>query len=270
MEELGDDDLMFTSLPFECLIECLAPLDVDELCSVAATCTALRDVAASDYLWRNLCVRERHGQRLDFNESLGTLSHPDAKKVVGGAEEPSIGRSTSASSSATPWREVYWSSRQTRSTTICIDTGRGYAKYGVASSARPSVLQICQPGAECSQETLYQSAFRKLGLRRADMTKHAMIIAEPFRLAPDVCERERAQWRYETERRVLQGYQVSNLCIVDSASLCLFANALTSGVVVNIGFGMTCATRLIELGTLAARATALLTALPAPLLKSRY
>ena len=34
-------------------------------------------------------------------------------------------------------------------------------------------------------------------------------------------------------------HQVRRLAVVDSASLCLFANKLTSGVVVNIGFGAT-------------------------------
>ncbi len=53
------------------------------------------------------------------------------------------------------------------------------------------------------------------------------LVAEPFALASDSMERERAAWRYETERRILQGYQLRRLAIVDSASLCLFANNLT-------------------------------------------
>ena len=41
------------------------------------------------------------------------------------------------------------------------------------------------------------------------------------------------------ERRILHGFSLKQLCIVDSASLCLFAHNLTSGVVVNIGFANT-------------------------------
>ena len=65
----------------------------------------------------------------------------------------------------------------------------------------------------------------------------AMIVAEPFRLASASAAAERDSWRYATERRVLHGFGLKRLCIVDSASLCLFANKLTSGVVLNIGFG---------------------------------
>ena len=72
-------------------------------------------------------------------------------------------------------------------------------------------------------------------MRSGDLSEHAAIVAEPFRLAHANAERERAAWRYETERRILQGFQLKQVCIVDSASLCLFAHNLTSGVVVNIG-----------------------------------
>ena len=45
--------------------------------------------------------------------------------------------------------------------------------------------------------------------------------------------------RHDVERKYLQYFGLKKLCVVDSASLCLFANSLTSGVVVNIGFGVT-------------------------------
>ena len=84
---------------------------------------------------------------------------------------------------------------------------------------------------------MHQLAFRRLELKRADLPKLAMIVAEPFRLAAASAAAEREHWRHSTERRVLQGFQLKRLCVVDSASLCLFANKLTSGVVINIGFG---------------------------------
>ena len=93
------------------------------------------------------------------------------------------------------------------------------------------------PNPHPHQDTLHQLAFRRLELKRCDLPNMAMIVAEPFRLAAASAAAERDSWRYATERRVLQGFQLKRLCIVDSASLCLFANKLTSGVVLNIGFG---------------------------------
>ena len=63
----------------------------------------------------------------------------------------------------------------------------------------------------------------------------AMIVAEPFRLASASAAAERDSWRYATERRVLHGF--GSAVHRRQRSLCLFANMLTSGVVLNIGFG---------------------------------
>ncbi len=53
----------------------------------------MREVAYSDYIWRTLCVRGRHGAMLDFTESvLGTFSHPDAQDVAPG---PKVARASS-------------------------------------------------------------------------------------------------------------------------------------------------------------------------------
>ena len=65
------------------------------------------------------------------------------------------------SSSGREWRDVFRISQDSLQHTICIDTGRGYAKYGMAD-AQPAMIQICQPNAEASQETLYSEAFRRL------------------------------------------------------------------------------------------------------------
>ena len=235
--------LTLGDLPYECLVECLSHLgSASELARVALVSTALHEATQADFLWRGLCVSGQHGQVLDFKESLGEFRHPDAKPLMAqDVAAPPIATTASASSAGSQpdWRNVYRRSLDSLRTTICIDTGRGYAKYGFAIAERPSVIQICEPGAEASQESLYATSFRRLGLQRADMKQHAVIVSEPYRLAAEANARERAAWRFETERRILQGYQLKELCIVDSASLCLFANNFTSGVVVNIGFGMT-------------------------------
>ena len=238
---VGDEpSIAIDDLPLECLVEvfeCLA--NVKDLLSCAAVSQLFKEVAMSDCLWRSLCVRGQHGGSLDFKEMLGCFSHPDARPLSTPDEPaPPVRRSSSSSSAAgKSWIEVFKLSTESLKSTICIDTGRGYAKYGLASAAGPEQIQICQPRAEATQDSLFPLAFRRLELRRCDLPNMAMIVAEPFRLAAASEEAERQAWRYHMERRVLQGFQLKRICIVDSASLCLFANKLTSGVVVNIGFG---------------------------------
>ena len=172
-----EDSLNVVDLPYECLVEIFLYLDAKELAVVSLACAALRDVAQADCLWRELCVRGQHGASLDFKEMLGTFSHPDARRRriddPEEAEAPVVRRSSSsASSTGTPWRQVYFRSLDTLATTVCIDTGRGYAKYGVADST-PAIIQICQPNAEASQETLAREVFLRLQLRRSDLPKCA-------------------------------------------------------------------------------------------------
>ena len=226
------EPFLLEELPFECLVECLAGLsNAKELAACMLVSKTLFEAASTDVLWRNLCVAGQHGASLDFQQDvLGSFGHPDARDP--NDQEPVVPGQTA-------WKEVYRNSCEAMQTTICIDTGRGYAKYGLADWRRPRPIQICQPGAEATQESVYPVAFRLLNLRRADISAYAAIVSEPFRLASYQCDRERAAWRYETERRILQGFQLKQVCIVDSASLCLFAHNLTSGVVVNIGFANT-------------------------------
>ena len=223
----GDDGLTLEALPIECLVEVLTYLTAAELLNCAEVSTAMREAAEADVLWRNLCVRGSHGQSLDFKESLGSFMHPDAKPLVQAADTdahaadgdgvtapPDLGVQASAASttsSTASWRSIYSRSISSLRTTVCVDTGRGYAKVGFAISDRPLIVQICQPGAEATQESLFPLTFRKLGMRRADLSEHAIIVSEPFRLAAADVERERASWRYETERRILQGFQVWSL-----------------------------------------------------------
>ena len=179
-----------------------------------------KEGAMADCLWRSLCVKGQHGGALDFKEMLGCFSHPDARPLAAAATSsddaaapPAARRSSSSSSAAgKAWIEVYRLSMSSLRNTICLDTGRGYAKYGLANASSPRSIQICQPRAEATQETLYQLAFRRLELRRCDLPEMAMIVAEPFRLAAAAATQEREVWRYSTERRVLQGFQLKKLC----------------------------------------------------------
>ena len=252
VDEPEPQRLFLLDLPYECLVEIFLLLDAAEICAAACCSKEARAVAAADVLWRELCVKGQHGASLQFKEMLGTFSHPDARRAekkeaaaaaadgaaASSAPPPAVRRSSSTSSTGTPWREVYFRSLDTLKNTVCIDMGRGYAKYGLANGT-PAMIQICQPNAEATADSLASLAFRRLNLRRSDLPNLAAIVAEPFRLASSRVDNERQSWRHDVERKYLQYFGLKKLCVVDSASLCLFANSLTSGVVVNIGFGVT-------------------------------
>ena len=144
----------------------------------------MAEVASEDCLWRGLCITGQHGHCLDFKESLGCFRHPDARPLpsamgddVPVPEAPSRQRSSASSAGGTPWKDVYRRSTDSLRYTVCVDVGRGYAKYGTAAG-RPATIQICQPNAEASAETVYAAAFQRLHLRRTDLPKYAMIVAE--------------------------------------------------------------------------------------------
>ena len=156
---MESDEPMPTSvedLPLECLVEILERLSVADISACACVCQVFREGATADCLWRSLCVRGQHGGALDFQEMLGCFSHADAQTLTPdtppepGAPPP-VRRHSSSSAAGKPWKEVYKLSTSSLQNTICIDTGRGYAKYGMAGTARPAMIQICQPRAEATQ-----------------------------------------------------------------------------------------------------------------------
>ena len=119
-------------LPLECLVEILEQLSVVDIAACSSVCQVFREGATADCLWRSLCVRERHGGALDFQEMLGCFSHPDARPLAPAISSapgaPPPVRRSSSSAAGKPWMEVYKLSANSLQNTICIDTGRGYAK----------------------------------------------------------------------------------------------------------------------------------------------
>ena len=117
-------------LPLECLVEILELLSVADISACASVCQVFREGATADCLWRSLCVREQHGGALDFQEMLGCFCHPDAQPLTSPSDPnaPSPVRRPSSSVAGKPWIEVYKLSTDSLQNTICIDTGRGYAK----------------------------------------------------------------------------------------------------------------------------------------------
>ena len=174
-----------------------------------------RAVAAADVLWRELCVKGQHGASLQFKEMLGTLAPGRApRREEGGRRRRRWRRRLErAAAGGAPEqldvvdgdavREVYFRSLDTLKNTVCIDMGRGYAKYGLANGT-PAMIQICQPNAEATADSLASLAFRRLNLRRSDLPNLAAIVAEPFRLASSRVDNERQSWRHDVERKYLQ------------------------------------------------------------------
>ena len=208
-------------LPAECIVECLKHLSVICLGHVSQCCSALEQLAAEDEVWRTKCVRAHHGHLLDFRESLGSFCHPDAREV---RKPLPVTRQRSTG----PWQRIYRRSAESLRRTVAIDFGRGYAKYGLTSGFT-ATLQLCQPNAEASADSLYEAVFRRLRLRRSDLASHTAIVSEPFALAASRAEDARERWRADVTHRLLREHGLAKLCVIDSASLCLFAHKLTSG-----------------------------------------
>ena len=218
------------------------------LCACAAVCHAWREVALSDALWKDLadqcaealglCPGATAEQRSDTGRMLETLG--------GGSAAPG------------GHRALLMRRKTMLPVTLCLDFGRGYAKYGFADSPKCAQLQICSPGAEACMTSFISAAMQKL-LRAesrspgptfsgghfnwskplaADSAAAAAIVAEPFRMAAAHEDEERKRFHLAV-RRDLDRWRVPRCCVVDSASLVLFAHGLTDGIVVNVGFSQT-------------------------------
>ena len=186
-----------------------------QLCQCAAVCKIWREAALSEDLWQVLA---------------GGLEHTRIR--------PTVVALGGAGSSSPSHRELVMRRRTHLPNILCLDFGRGYAKYGLGSSMRPHRLQICQPGSEAREDSFISAAIRKLWRSPGSPPCAAAIVAEPFRLAAAQQEEERRRF-HQAVRRDLARWRVPRSCIVDSASLALFAHGLTDGVVVNVGFAQT-------------------------------
>ena len=155
------------------------------------------------------------------------------------APPPAVRRSNSTSSTGTPWREVYFAQARHAEE-------HGLHRHGARlRQVRPRERHAGDdrsasrtPRRQPTRSPRSPSGGASTS-RRSDLPNLAAIVAEPFRLASSRVDNERQSWRHDVERKYLQYFGLKKLCVVDSASLCLFANSLTSGVVVNIGFGVT-------------------------------
>jgi hypothetical protein len=131
--EIEEMPTSIEDLPLECLVEILERLSATEISTCACVCQVFREGATADCLWRSLCVRGQHGGALDFQEMLGCFRHADAQPLAPDdpaepGTPPPVRRHSSSSVAGKPWREVYKLSTSSLKNTICIDTGRGYAK----------------------------------------------------------------------------------------------------------------------------------------------
>ena len=201
-------------------------LEEPSLCVCAAVYLAWREAALSDALWKALADRCTEQQQI----------RPVLEALGGGSSLPG------------GHRELLMRRKTMLPQTLCLDFGRGYAKFGFAVSPRCEQLQICQPGSEACMASFISAAMHKLGRTevrgrggaRAWPQCAAAIVAEPFRIAA-VHEGEERRRFHLAVRRDLARWRVPKCCVVDSASLVLFAHGLADGIVVNVGFSQVCA-----------------------------
>ena len=200
-------------------------LEESGLCACAAVCHAWREAALSDALWKaladqcaetlGLCPGATAEQRSDTGQMLEALG--------GGSAAPG------------GHRALLMRRRTVLPQTLCLDFGRGYAKYGFADSPKCAQLQICSPGAEACMASFISAAMHKLrraesrspgptftggwhsvrGGIGADSAAAAAIVAEPFRMAAAHEDEERRRFHLAV-RRDLARWRVPRCCVVDS------------------------------------------------------
>ena len=180
-------------------------LDESGLCACSAVCQAWREMARSDVLWKALADKGA--------EALGLCPGATAE------QRSATGRmlETLGGSAAAGGHRALLMRRKTKlPLTLCLDFGRGYAKYGFADSPKCAQLQICSPGAEACMQSFISVALHKL--RRAESRSPgptftggwplaansgaaaAAIVAEPFRLAADYEDEERRRFHLAVRR----------------------------------------------------------------------
>ena len=157
-------------LPSEILTIALGHLAPADLCRAARVSRGWRD--AADPAWETLA------ERLDdahFLLGLSDLLPPcDAAAEVHGRP-------------GCRYRALL---RQERASArvMCLDYGRGYAKFGLARNSAPAPIQICTPASEASEATTVRTTVRCLGPDRRRATRrvhtHATSDARPPGASP--------------------------------------------------------------------------------------
>ena len=143
-----------------------------------------------DCIWRSMCVRHERGGSLVFTERLGHFLQPGAQQPRGADDQATLtqGSSTEQGAAGATWLEVFKKSTESLRSTICVDTGRGCAKYGRADEGSPGQIHMGGYGLgpevlEATQDSLFELAIWRLHIHEADLPGRQMIIAELFRLA---------------------------------------------------------------------------------------
>ena len=181
-------------------------LDESGLCACSAVCQAWREMARSDVLWKALADKGA--------EALGLC--PGATAEQRSATGRMLETLGGGSAAAGGHRALLMRRKTKLPLTLCLDFGRGYAKYGFADSPKCAQLQICSPGAEACMQSFISVALHKL--RRAESRSPgptftggwplaansgaaaAAIVAEPFRLAADYEDEERRRFHLAVRR----------------------------------------------------------------------
>ncbi|CAI5465448.1 unnamed protein product [Closterium sp. Yama58-4] len=150
----------------------------------------------------------------------------------------------SRSANGLPWSAIY-RLRAQLPPAVVVDGGSGYCKFGMSSEAAPSgrIATFLEFGnIEAPSlgrlRALFSSIYASM---RAIPANHPVVVSEPLAFLPETHEAQegRRNLREATCAVLFSALRVPSICLVDQATLALFAAGAASGVVVNIGFRST-------------------------------
>ena len=132
-----------SEMPYDCLSNILEHFtDAYGLLLCTRVSRPFRDAATSDYLWCLMCVRHERGVHLDLTERLGRFVWPDVQQLRRVDDQTMRAQATGQGTANKSWLEIFKRSTNSLKSTICIDTGRGSAKYARADDWRPDHINL--------------------------------------------------------------------------------------------------------------------------------
>ncbi|GJP32182.1 hypothetical protein CLOM_g16779 [Closterium sp. NIES-68] len=259
------DSRSLDDLPPDVLLIIFSFLSRRTLATAAAVSRKWRHLASSDSLWEELL---RSGDpegwpMVLFAEThlrLGRGSRPNCSQTEAGSSENRRHEQqqqqqqqrklvlrqcgSSRGVSGLPWCDIY-RLRALLPPVLVVDGGSGYCKFGMSSEAAPTgrIATFLEFGnieapSLARLRALFSSVYASV---RAIPSSHPVVVSEPLCFLPETREAQegRRRLREVTCAVLFSAMHVPSVCLVDQATLALYAAGAASGIVVNIGFRST-------------------------------
>ncbi|CAI5465446.1 unnamed protein product [Closterium sp. Yama58-4] len=235
-QDPGHYELLFIimdELPSDVLAIVFSFLSGKALASAAAVSRNWRHLASSDSLWEDLL-------RSEDPEGWPMVLFAETQLRLGRGSRPNDGETLAG----LPWSGIY-RLRAQLPPALVVDVGSGYCKFGMSSGAAPSrrIATFRESGnieapSLARRRALFASIYDSM---RVIPSNHPVVVSEPLAFLPETREAQerRRRVREMTCAVLFKAFRVPSICLVDQATLALFAAGAASGVVVNIGFNNT-------------------------------